>query len=187
MNCGICMTALSEEAETRCPACNSRYHAECWQENAGCAVYGCSEVPQTDRLKPIEIPPSYWGREEKECPRCGTLIKAMATRCRHCGAQVQAKVEEKTAYDRRERQKARAPRLRRASILFLTLSLIPALCVIPALFGTVFYRKNREEIRRLAGSYDGYYRISIAVGTTQVTVFVVALLAWWIRFEILER
>lgn len=27
-----------------CPACRLVYHAECWQENLGCASYGCEQV-----------------------------------------------------------------------------------------------------------------------------------------------
>jgi hypothetical protein len=29
-----------------CPECNVPYHAECWQENNGCAVYGCNSGDQ---------------------------------------------------------------------------------------------------------------------------------------------
>ncbi len=188
MTCGICMMpVLPEEPAQSCPSCAGLYHAECWQENGGCGVYGCSMVPETDRLKPVEIPPAFWGREDKDCPQCGQQIKAMAVRCRHCGAQLEAKIEQKAMYEKRQEQKARAPRLRRASLLFLALALLPLLSIIPAVVGTLFYRSNREQIRRLPGAYDGYYRIGIAVGAAQTVVFGLALLAWWIKFVTLAR
>jgi hypothetical protein len=44
-SCGIChgMINASEET-TNCPACNAQFHIECWTENGGCSVYGCSQV-----------------------------------------------------------------------------------------------------------------------------------------------
>lgn len=188
MSCAICMTPVGPgDAATSCPSCAAPYHAECWTDNGGCAVYGCNMVPKTEGLKPLEIPPAFWGREDKDCPECGKQIMAMAVRCRHCGAQVEAKIEARSSYDRRQARKARAPKLRQMSILFLILSLLPFLSIVPAVAGTLYYRSNRDEIRRLPGSYDGYYRISIAVGTAQVAIFVIALIAWWIRFVILEK
>ncbi|HWW62769.1 MAG TPA: hypothetical protein VN181_15445, partial [Thermoanaerobaculia bacterium] len=158
-----------------------------WTDNGGCAVYGCSMVPKTEALKPLEIPPAFWGREDKDCPECGKSIMAMAVRCRHCGAQVEAKIEEKTAYQQRKARKARAPKLRQMSIVFLVLSLLPFLSVVPALGGALYYRSHRDDIRRLPGSYAGYYRISIAVGAAHLAIFAIALLGWWIRYVILKK
>jgi len=182
MNCGICMTAiLTEDSVKSCSSCDAHYHEECWDENGGCAVYGCSMVPATDKLKPLEIPPAFWGREDKDCPNCGKKIKAMAVRCRYCGARIEAKIEEKAAHKERQERIARAPRLRTYARLFLILSLLPLAAIIPAALGTLFYRRNKEEIRRLPGSYDGYYRISIAISTAQTAIFVIALIALWLK------
>jgi hypothetical protein len=48
--CGICQTGV-EEGETcvTCASCGLTYHDECWQDNFGCATYGCAEV---NALKP---------------------------------------------------------------------------------------------------------------------------------------
>lgn len=185
--CAICLAPVgADEASTACPSCAAPYHAECWTENGGCAVYGCTMVPKTEGLKPLEIPPAFWGREDKDCPRCGAKIMAMAVRCRHCGAEVEAKIEARGTYERRQSRKAQAPRLRRNAMAFLILSLLPFLSAIPAIAGRMYYRSNRDDIRRLPGSVDGYYRISIAVGTAQVAIFAIALVAWWIKFVILE-
>lgn len=43
--CGVCHSAiLPLEESTRCPACRTQFHVECWAENRGCSVYGCSQV-----------------------------------------------------------------------------------------------------------------------------------------------
>jgi phage FluMu protein Com len=48
--CSICQTALEEQdARITCDACGLPFHPECWQENLGCAAYGCRNV---NRLKP---------------------------------------------------------------------------------------------------------------------------------------
>lgn len=187
-HCAICMTAVApEDAATPCRSCGAEYHAECWADNGGCAIYGCNMVPKTEGLKALEIPPAFWGRENKDCPKCGQQILAMAVRCRFCGAQVEAKIEERAAYEKREARVARAPRLKQWSLVLLVLSLLPVLSVVPAIFGTFYYRANREEIRRMRGSYDGYYRIAIVVGFAQLVIVAVALTAWWVKFEILNR
>ncbi len=139
-------------------------------------------MPKTDGLKPLEIPPAFWGREDKDCPKCGNQILAMAVRCRHCGAQVEAKIESKSSYDQREARRSRAPKLRQMSLVLLTMALLPFLALVPAIVGTLYYRLHREEIRKLPGSYDGYFRISIAVGSAQVAIFSIALIAWWIKY-----
>src|SRR5881275_814501 len=42
-NCAICLDQIrDEDMQTACPVCRAPYHSECWQENRGCAIYGCS-------------------------------------------------------------------------------------------------------------------------------------------------
>src|SRR5689334_2486971 len=85
--CPYCLSAFADgdEVET-CPGCRAGYHRGCWQENGGCAVYGCAHVPAVESRRAIEVPMSYWGQENKPCPSCGQQILAAAVRCRHCGA-----------------------------------------------------------------------------------------------------
>src|SRR5256885_14618716 len=50
--CGICQSAIQPaEQTTTCPSCNLTFHSECWQENLGCAAYGCEKV---NALRPPE-------------------------------------------------------------------------------------------------------------------------------------
>jgi len=182
MNCSICMTAVVPADDTTvCSACAARYHADCWRENGGCAVYGCVNVPKTEGLKPLEIPPAFWGREDKDCPRCGKSILAMAVRCRHCGADVEARPEAQASYQTRLTRKARAPRFRSMAIALLIASVLPLFALISVTFGWIYYARNREEIRKLPGGYEGLYRIAIGVGLAQLVIFAVGLAAFWIR------
>lgn len=63
--CPYCRASLegSEDSVT-CPSCSTEHHADCWSENGGCAVVGCSEGPkstpgqeETLILPPIEDAP----------------------------------------------------------------------------------------------------------------------------------
>jgi TM2 domain-containing membrane protein YozV len=44
--CPYCRTPIESEAEAWvCAACSTPHHRECWEENAGCTVFGCAEAP----------------------------------------------------------------------------------------------------------------------------------------------
>jgi len=48
-NCAICQSPiLPGDARHQCATCSQTYHAECWNENHGCAAYGCPEVGSLD-------------------------------------------------------------------------------------------------------------------------------------------
>ena len=180
--CSICLSPFGpDDARTACPACGAPYHADCWSDNGGCAVYGCRLVPTTEGLKPLEVPPAFWGREDKNCPACNALIAAMAVRCRHCGATIEARPEEKTVYARRQARRERAPALRRGAVLMIVLSLVPVVAAFAAFGGWLFYRRNADEIRKMPGSADGLYRIAIGVATAQSVIIALGLVGFWIR------
>jgi len=53
--CGICQSSIfPSEQTTTCSKCGLTFHADCWQENWGCASYGCDQV---NVLKPKEEQP----------------------------------------------------------------------------------------------------------------------------------
>ena len=59
--CGICQKALEAvHATVNCPACSQPYHEKCWEDNGGCAAYGCIQAGMMMPLPPIapvEAPP----------------------------------------------------------------------------------------------------------------------------------
>lgn len=47
--CGYCQSPIKNAGETvLCPGCKTPYHADCWSENKGCAVYGCNEKAEVE-------------------------------------------------------------------------------------------------------------------------------------------
>ena len=64
--CAICQSSIyPAELTHACPKCGLVFHAECWQENFGCASYGCEQVnalaPKIDipaaAAAPVALPP----------------------------------------------------------------------------------------------------------------------------------
>ena len=47
--CPVCACSLGEEQLKCCPGCETPHHADCWEYNKGCAIYGCKGVEVTDR------------------------------------------------------------------------------------------------------------------------------------------
>jgi hypothetical protein len=43
--CAYCHVELDRETAPRCPVCGAVHHADCWDENGGCAVLGCVAAP----------------------------------------------------------------------------------------------------------------------------------------------
>ena len=167
--CGICQTALAEgEARSECSDCHAVYHGDCWTENKGCAVYGCSKVPETEKLESIEIPVSYWGQEKKPCPACGTEIMAAAVRCRSCGAEfASARPENQGEFRHRKQIEQRAPKLRRTAVLLVVFAAIPFTAPFSAGYGYFWYGHNGEELRTLPRLYPSLCKIAIGLGALQ--------------------
>jgi len=51
--CPYCREEISDAQQIECPACQTVHHYDCWQENAGCTVFGCREAPGDEA--PISI------------------------------------------------------------------------------------------------------------------------------------
>ncbi len=174
--CGICLSPiLSTETRQACPACGAEYHSDCWQENGGCAVYGCSQVPAIEKRPAIDIPMSYWGQEKKQCPNCKGEILAAAVRCRHCGATFEsARPQGVDEFQQRGDLKTRLPALRRTVIWLFAFSVIPCLAPIGVVWGLIWYPAHREEVNSLPSLYTALCKIGLAVAIGQ-TVLVVLL------------
>jgi hypothetical protein len=182
--CAICLTSIAAaDAKTACPECHVEYHADCWQENGGCAVYGCPQVPAVEKRQAMEIPASYWGQENKQCPKCRQVILAAAVRCRHCGATFEsARPQETEEFRQRTEQAERLPSIRRTVVWLFVFSLLPCLAPIGAVWGAVWYPIHREEVRALPTLYGALCKIGLGVAIGQtVAVVVLTLLFSFVR------
>jgi len=173
--CAICQTPLIDgDNVVACPSCHAPYHAECWQENGGCAVYGCEQVPQVGMRSGMEIPASFWGRENKPCPACGAEILAAAVRCRHCGATFSsAQPEDAEAFRKRSEQGQTVPALRRQVIWIFIFCVVLLTAPIAAFFALAWRNSHREEIKALPALHAGLVRLALIVGLGQTALAVI--------------
>ena len=178
--CPFCQNPIeAEEPFTTCPDCSTNYHADCWQLNDGCGVYGCSQAPQTEHLSTLEIPTSYWGQENKPCPSCGKSILAAALRCRHCGATFSAaEPVDENKYHQSQTRKELAPKLQRSIIWVFILCMITPLVSLVIIFVICWYFSKRQAIKELPSLYSAICKIAIYVGIGQTLFIIVVLIVF---------
>jgi predicted RNA-binding Zn-ribbon protein involved in translation (DUF1610 family) len=172
--CAICQSPLNAgEPQTACPECKAAYHSDCWEENGGCAIYGCSKVPEIEQRRAIEIPISYWGMENKPCPNCGFQILAAAVRCRNCGAKfASARPEEAGQYYARTARDERLPATKRSIMVLFVFCVVPCLAPIGAVWGLIWYSMRRDEIKALPSVFPALCKIGIGVAIGQCVLIV---------------
>lgn len=148
--CPVCCSPIEPNSDTvTCPNCKMVYHKECWDDNNGCATYGCSSA---GCLKPppmkIDLADTSFNSGARgssganQCPYCKTPLESGATFCWSCGKEVSGIIGGVDA----NTPKARPSYRWSARIFDLTLeSLIvsvPVLLTLLALIG----EKNYNEI-----------------------------------------
>jgi len=173
--CAICQTPISpDESRSSCPGCKAEYHNECWTENKGCAIYGCSQVPATEGRAAVEMPVAYWGQEYKPCPVCNAQILAAAVRCRQCGSVFQtARPIGSAEFSIAAFQEAQAPRLRRHILWLFILCLVPFTAPVAAVVGLIWRQSRQEDIRKLPSLYGALAHIGVGVGVFQTAAIVI--------------
>lgn len=185
-NCPYCLSSIAVGDTTEsCPECHVVYHAECWSENKGCAVYGCAKAPVPEPRQAIEVPLSYWGQENKPCPSCGQEILAAAVRCRHCGATFNsARPQNSADFQARTALDARLPEARSRVIVIFVLSVVPLTAPFGALWGLTWGRRHRDELAALPPIYPAMHRIAqITSATLTIAILVMTLLYVAVRIH----
>lgn len=151
--CTICQTTIaSGEAAMLCPECRLPYHSDCWEENGGCATYGCPAAPRT--VKPAEpraddVARRGWG-DTKKCPYCGEIIRAAALKCKFCN-EVFASADPLTAADltrQRMEKQTRGVEHTKAVIYFVA-SLLACGAPATAVIGGIWIFRDRPKFRAM--------------------------------------
>ena len=179
--CPVCRTA-SESDTTQCANCLTPHHRECWDYNGGCGTYGCPSAPPTQKLTDIEMPASFWGQTEKECPACHQRIQAAALRCRFCGTVFSnARPQETGEFQQKRRLDADLPRLRRRSIWLLVFAIVPFTSPLALVFGGIWYSFNRNRLAALPPAERAIAKIALGVAGTQALVLIAAIVLSGLR------
>ncbi len=176
--CPICQAPiLPGEPTVDCTDCHSVYHTECWEYNGGCAQYGCSQCPPTEKFTDVEIPASYWGCEEKPCPSCNKTIQAAAIRCRFCGTIFDsAKPQDVNTFQSDTQLKKRIPQVRLQGIWLFVFSIISCTAPLAAIVGLFWYRSNRQVIAKLPAMYSAICKIALGIAWFQSLIMLLVVL-----------
>jgi hypothetical protein len=175
--CPTCQTPISaDEPATVCPVCKQAHHEECWNEVGGCAIYGCEAAPQFEKKPDTQPITSAWG-DFKACPMCGEQIKAIALKCRFCGANFDT-VDPLSVADLRKRadRVEGGKSIRTTVIILFAFSVIGLLAPIMLLISLIWVLRNRENISRVSPGMLvlGYAAIGLSAVYTLMMIVLIA-------------
>lgn len=157
-----------------CPACHMAHHKDCWEYNCGCGVYGCTQAAETEKLQEMEIPASYWGRTDKQCPNCAKMIQAAAMRCIHCKTTFStARPQESGEFQADRAVKDGAGSVRNTAVWLMVLAVIPFTAPIAAIYGVYWYLTRRKQIAALPSVRAAIAKLAIAIACVETSFLIV--------------
>jgi hypothetical protein len=178
--CAICQTAIAAgESAGACPVCASPFHEECWNENGGCAVYGCEAMPKTVAKEDAPFAPqAHWGRETKNCPVCQKEIKVAAMRCRFCGTVFEtADPQSRAAFKKKKKLKPRQHSIRQTAVTLFVLCMIPCIAPLSLVITILWFVARRKELRKASALHHTLVIIGIIASSIASLMMVVVIAA----------
>ena len=62
--CPYCRAPIStEDPVTVCEGCGTRHHTDCYAENGGCTIFGCSCAPAEEPKLTVSAPTNWSARD----------------------------------------------------------------------------------------------------------------------------
>jgi len=147
--CTICQTSfLPDETIKKCERCKCKFHLECWNENGGCATYGCINSPKMTKTSEQFWEQTFWGTKTKICPMCRETIKVGELRCPYCNEQFDT-IEPISSEEIKDRLTKRPQDIRenKGAILIFICGLLGISAPFNLVFGGIWYQKNRKKLK----------------------------------------
>lgn len=96
-SCSYCLSPLAaEEQQAECGECHGHYHLECWDDNGGCATFGCSQSAAVASAAGRQAPAArILGGDTAGgvalavahfCDQCGVRTEPTDRNCGACGS-----------------------------------------------------------------------------------------------------
>lgn len=175
--CALCLAGFGDAGKSvvDCDLCSTPFHGECWEENGGCAIYGCERAPAVEKEPDqVHVGAATWD-DEKVCPRCRRQIKAGAVKCRHCDATFDTdKPLSQREYRYQEEANRQAGRSRKLAGGLFGASLLGCLSPIVLPLAIWWIVANRPLFRKIPGAHIalGYAAAIISIAQIFIAVMI---------------
>ena len=140
MICSICKSPITSNEETiKCGNCQNEFHLDCWNENGGCGIPGCSNVPTIKKKL---------GETTKVCPACGEKINLDVLTCPFCNESFET-IAPLTSDELKGKYspKRSVPKQAKGAIWVLIFGLIGITAPFNLIFGGIWYSQNKKILK----------------------------------------